>query len=75
MNEAIREACIREGVGLILFDIVVAEGGNNFTIENLKLMEKAERRTPDPFLVQRHLEKRLSIENCDLLAELAHGTA
>jgi hypothetical protein len=63
---------VRVGVGLIVFDIVVHDSGN-FTIENLKLVQKAERRTPDPLLVQRYLENRFTLENRDKLIELAHG--
>lgn len=62
-NETMRTACVKEGIGLILFDIVVP-GDGGFKIERLEVVQEAERRAPDPVLVQRHLESRLSKENC-----------
>ncbi len=62
-NEAMVTACVREGIGLVFFDIVVP-GDGGFVIECLEVVQEAERRAPDPVLVQRHLESRLSRENC-----------
>lgn len=69
-NEALRTACVRERIGLILFDIVVP-GEGDFNIERLEVAHEAERRAPDPVLVQRHLERRLSLENCMTLEAYA----
>jgi hypothetical protein len=62
-NEVMRTACVREGIGLIVFDIVVP-GDGGFAIEQVEVVQEAERRTHDPLLVQRYLESRLSDENC-----------
>ena len=52
LNEEMRTASAREGIGLILFDIVVFRVGE-FRVEGLELIGKAERRYPDPALVER----------------------
>lgn len=62
-NESMLTACVREGIGLIFFDIVVP-GDGGFIVERLEVVQEAERRAPDPVFVQRHLESRLSAENC-----------
>jgi hypothetical protein len=72
VNEEIRTACSREGVGLIWFNICVPSNGR-FNIPGVELAEKAERRSPDPLLIQRHLESRFSPQNCASLIELARG--
>lgn len=72
MNQAIRTACVRESVGLIVFDIV-ADNGGIFYVQHVDVVEKATRRSPDPFMVQRHLANRLSAQNCQTLEAFAKG--
>lgn len=71
-NEGIIEACNREGVGLMMFDIVVPPSGD-FCIEGLELVTLAERRSADPQLVERHIEGRLREENLKQLEAYAGG--
>jgi hypothetical protein len=71
-NEGIIEACNREGVGLIMFDIIVPSSGD-FCIEGLELVSAAERRSADPQLVEKHLVGRLRDENLKQLEAYAGG--
>jgi hypothetical protein len=70
-NAEIETACVREGVGLIMFDLI-AENGSH-TVNRLGLVVRGQRRSPDPWLVQQHLESRLVSENQDRLASFAAG--
>jgi hypothetical protein len=72
LNSDISKACVREGVGLILFDIV-AVPPSRFRIERIQLVEEAARRSPDPQAIEEHLSKRLSATNCQKLERLARG--
>lgn len=74
LNTELKDACVREGVGLILFDIVVAPP-DRFRLERIELVEEAVRRSPDPQIIEVHLSKRLSAENCQKLERLARGDA
>lgn len=74
VNEALHDACLREGVGLLLYDLT-AEGSGQYRIDNVRLEVKAERRSPDPRLVEQFLEKRLTDENRQRLVSLAAGGA
>ncbi len=71
-NAQLKHTCAREGVGLILFDIV-ADPPKKFRLERLSVIEKAVRRTPDPQEVEDYLSKRLSAENCLALERIAKG--
>lgn len=68
-NKQMEEGATREGVGLMLFDLTANDG--EFSIRNLEIIAAAVRRTPDPFLVQQHLEDRLTVDNQDRLAHFA----
>lgn len=72
-NSEILDACVREGIGLITFDIVVPIGGS-FEVGGVQVVSQAERRSPDPQLVERHLERRLYEENRSKLETYARGT-
>jgi hypothetical protein len=73
-NSELRDACVREEVGLILFDIV-AEPPDSFRLERIEVVEEAVRRTPDPQIIEEHLSNRLSVENCQELERMARGNA
>ncbi len=74
LNKALRDACLREGVGLIQFDIVV-EPPDRFNLKRIELIEEAVRRSPDPQMIEEHLSNRLSPANCEILERLARGEA
>ena len=67
----LKTACVREGVGLIMFDIVASL--DRFRLERIELLIEAVRRSPDPQIIESHLSKRLSAENCARLEQLAKG--
>jgi hypothetical protein len=71
-NADLQTACAREGVGLILFDIVVDQTPR-FRVDHVEMVEEAERHSPDPRLVEQYLAKRLGVENCAKLQGLAQG--
>ena len=71
-NSEILDACVREGIGLITFDIVVPIGGS-FEVGAIQVVRQAVRRSPDPQLVERHLERRLCDENRSKLQTYAKG--
>jgi hypothetical protein len=70
-NAGMQSACEREGVGLILFDLIADDGVHS--INQSELAVRPERRTIDPWIVQQFLEGRLSPENQDRLASHAKG--
>lgn len=72
LNAGLQTACVREGVGLIFFDLL-AEDGAHF-INCLEPIVRPQRRPLDPWLVQQQLESRLAPENQDKLAAFAMGT-
>ena len=74
LNSELKDACLREGVGLILFDIVVEPPGR-FSLKRIELIEEAVRRSPDPQMIEEHLSKRLSTTNCQRLERMARGDA
>ena len=74
LNSELKDACLKEGVGLILFDIVV-EPPNRFSLKRIELIEEAVRRSPDPQMIEEHLSKRLSAANCQRLERMARGEA
>ena len=71
--ESIRTASKKEGVGLILFDIV-EDGDGDFTTENMRIDMMPRRRSPDMAELQNHLAARLTHANCAKLEELGRGT-
>lgn len=74
LNSELEDACLREGIGLILFDIVV-EPSHQFRLKRIELIEQAVRRFPDPQIIEEHLSKRLSPANCQRLERMARGEA
>ena len=72
--DGIRRASAKEKIGLILFDIV-EDGEGHFTTANVQIDMRPDRRSPDRSDVQKHLEGRLTRENCAELEELAKGAA
>ena len=54
------------------FDIV-AIPPDRFRLERIELVLEAVRRSPDPQIIEEHLSKRLSAENCGRLERLARG--
>lgn len=68
-NEGIQKACEHEGVGLILFDLAVEHG--TYSLDRFTLAARPQRRSPDPWLVQQHLENRLTQDNQEKLAAFA----
>lgn len=71
-NEMLLQACSREGIGLIHFDLDI-EPHQGLLLSRVDLITKADRRSPDPELVEQHLAKRLSPGNCIRLERLARG--
>ena len=71
LNAGMQAACEREGVGLILFDLIADDGVH--TISRLEMAVRPERRPIDPWIVQQFLEGRLTPENQDQLANHAKG--
>ena len=70
--DRIRTASQREGVGLILFDIV-QDGQRDFRTENLRVDMMPRRRSPDIAELEKHLDARLTRANSKKLQELAKG--
>jgi len=70
--DAIRRESERNGIGLILFDIEL-DGSGGFTTKNVRVDRMAERGSPDMAEVEKHLEGRLTPENCAKLQELGMG--
>ena len=73
-NTELKNACVREEVGLILFDIVVVPP-DQFRLERIELVQEAVRRSPDPQVIEEHLSNRMSADNCQKLERLARGDA
>jgi hypothetical protein len=68
-NTGMQSACVREGVGLILFDLMADSGAHS--VDRLELAVRAQRRAIDPWVVQQYLEGRLTPVNQDRLASFA----
>ena len=72
-SQELADACIREGVGLLTFELQ-SLGKEGFAIRSMRMDARAERRSPDPATVERHLIARLSSENAAILGRLANGS-
>ena len=70
LNRALKSTCEREGVGLILFDIQVTQL-KEYSVTNVNLHVRAERRAPDPSETEKFLDRRLNDENKLRLEQLA----
>jgi hypothetical protein len=71
-TDDMEKASAAEGIGFIVFDIVV-NGNGDCSIENLELLVEAERRSANPFSIEKYLEDRLTSENADALHRMSKG--
>lgn len=68
-TEEIRRVCASQGVGLALFDLTL--DGSGYAIGDVKVDLRAQRRAPDPAVVEKHLIARLNAGNAKQLEKYA----
>jgi hypothetical protein len=73
-TEKIRQTCENQEIGLIIFDMVVHDR-DNFSVDRLRIKQKARRFSPERREVERQLESRFTSNNADELRRLMSGAA
>jgi hypothetical protein len=71
-TDELEKASAAEGIGLIVFNIVM-NGSGDCSVENLELLVEAKRRPANPFSIDKYLEDRLTSENADALHRMSKG--
>jgi hypothetical protein len=67
----LRHQCDAQGVGLALFDL--ERDASGYHVRGLAIEVRARRRSPDPAVVEKYLEARLSQANAKLLRDYARS--